>query len=561
MRRGRLPLLVATALLTVAAGETTPSSTEARMSGAFGAYLAGHFAARTHDFPVAARELEQALRDDPTVPELRSQAFLAALLSGQPEASRLAAAVPDNPLGQLVLADRDAKSGSWASARSRFAALRPDQPITQVLQPLLVAWSDLGLKHPDAALAALAPLADGTSFRGVYALHAAMIADLAGRAEAAARFYRIAEADYGQVNLRLAVIVASWQARQGDLPQAQRTIGDLANADGEFALSRQGLQADVARRAIAGPTDGIAEAYLAMAASLRQQSTESAEALLRLALELRPNLTAARIILSDMESAAKRPEDALASLAEVAADDPLAPLVELRRAALLDDTGRTEASISLLEKLSREHPDRPEPLAQLGDVLRRKERFTEAAAAYGEAIGKLGTPSRANWPLFYARGIALERAGNWAKAEADLKYALELAPDQPSVLNYLAYAWTERGEHLDEAHGMLERAMAVRPNEGAFIDSFGWLLLRQGDVEGAIRQLDRAVELETEDPTINGHLGDALAAAGRMREAEFQWRRALNLKPDPEEAKHLQEKLASLPVTPAPVAAPVPTSN
>ncbi len=555
-RQLRLALLTTAALLTAAAGETPPSSTDARINGAFGAYLAGRFAVQTRDLSIAAREFEQALRDDPSVPELNSQAFLAALLAGQPEAARLAARVPDNPIARLIVAGRDGKAGNWAAAQAGFAALPQDQGLTQVLRPLLLAWAEFGQNHPDAALGLLAPLVEGTRFRGVYALHAAMIADLAGRAEIAERFYRIATTDYGQVNLRLAVILASWQARHGMLPDAQRTIGELANADGEFGMSRQGLEADVSRRPVASAADGIAEAYLAMAASLRQQNNESAQAMIRLALDMRPAFTAARIVLSDIEATAKRPDAALAALAPVPADDPLAPLVELRRAGLLDDSGQTDAAIALLEKLSREHPDRPEPRAQLGDVFRRKERFADAATAYSDAIGKLGTPSRANWPLFYARGIALERADQWPKAEADLKYALELAPDQPSILNYLAYSWAERGQHLPEAHAMLDRAMAARPNEGAYIDSFGWVLLREGDTAGAIRELERAVELETEDATINGHLGDALAAAGRLREAEFQWRRALNLKPDAEETKRLTDKLAALPVTPTPVATP-----
>lgn len=555
-RRLRITLLASAALLTAAAGETPSSSSDTRINGAFGAYLAGRFAVQTRDLSIAAREFEQALRDDPTVPELNNQAFLAALLAGQPEAARLAAMVPDNPVAQLVLADREGKTGNWATAETRFAALRQDQGLTQVLRPLLVAWAAFGQNHHDAALATLAPLVDGPRFRGVYALHAALIADLAGRNDIAARYYKIAATDYGQVNLRLAVILASWQARQGALPDAQRTIADLATADGEIGMSRQGLEADVSRRAVATAADGVAEAYLALAASLRQQNNESAQALIRLALDMRPNFTAARVVLSDIEVTAKRPDAALAALAPVQADDPLAPLIELRRAGLLDDAGQTDASVALLEKLSREHPDRPEPRAQLGDVLRRKERFADAATAYADAIGKLGTPNRANWPLFYARGIALERANQWPKAEADLKYALELAPDQPSILNYLAYSWTERGEHLPEARAMLERAMTARPNEGAYIDSYGWLLLRQGDVPGAIGELERAVSLETEDATINAHLGDALAAAGRLREAEFQWRRALNLKPDAAETKRLNEKLATLPASPLPVAVP-----
>src|SRR3954453_21954315 len=158
----------------------------------------------------------------------------------------------------------------------------------------------------------------------------------------------------------------------------------------------------------------------------------------------------------------------------------------------------------------------------MGDLLRRKNRFAEAAEAYGAAISRTGTPNRANWPLFYERGVALERAGKWPEAEADFQYALQLAPDQPNVLNYLAYSWTERGEKLTEARAMLERALGQRSNDGAIIDSFGWVLLKQSETEAALKQLSRAVELQPEDPVINGHLGDALAAPGRLAEAGFR---------------------------------------
>lgn len=540
-------LLAGAVAAAVGAGAADSGENEAKLSSAFGAYLAGRFAVQSRDLGVAAVEFERALRDDPGIPELSNQAFLAALLSGEALASRLAAGLPDNPLAQLVLADQDGKAGRWLAAEGRFSALPQQQALTQVLRPLLIAWAQQAQGHSDEALNLLEPLVAGTRFRGVYALHAGMIADLAGKTDQAARLYGIAAADYGSANLRLGIILASWKARRGDVAGAQRTIDELTAADGDLAMARQALKANVAALPVRGPADGIAEAYLALAATLREQSAESALVMLRLALDMRPGLTAARILLADIDDAAKQPEAALATLSVVADEDPLAPIVALRRGALLAERGQLEAAEQVFDRLAREHPDRPEPLAQKGDMLRRKERFAEAAAAYSAAIARLGTPSRSNWPLFYARGIALERAGDWAHAEPDLRYALELAPDQPSILNYLAYSWAERGENLDEARGMLERAVAARPNEGAIIDSLGWVMLRQGDSAAAIKQLDRAVELQPEDPVINGHLGDALAAAGRLREAEFQWRRALNLKPDEQDAKKLNEKLAALP--------------
>jgi Flp pilus assembly protein TadD len=178
-----------------------------------------------------------------------------------------------------------------------------------------------------------------------------------------------------------------------------------------------------------------------------------------------------------------------------------------------------------------------------GDILRGQRKFEDAVAAYDKAISRVAHPVKANWPLFYERGIALERSQNWPRAEADFKHALELSPDEPYVLNYLGYSWTEQNKNLPRARQMIERAVEQRPNDGAVIDSLGWVVLRQGNVTEAVRLLQRASELQPADATVNFHLGDAYWAAGRKLEAQFQWRRSLNLSPEPDDVPRLEAKL------------------
>ena len=98
---------------------------------------------------------------------------------------------------------------------------------------------------------------------------------------------------------------------------------------------------------------------------------------------------------------------------------------------------------------------------------------------------------------------------------------------------------------------MIQAAVQARPNDGAITDSLGWIQFRQGDTAAAVKTLERAVELDPEDSTINSHLGDAYSAVGRKIEAQYQWRRALTLKPTPEDAAKLQAKLDT--GTPTPV--------
>ena len=511
--------------------------------GASGAFLTGRFAALQHDMNHAADNFLTALKTDPDNAELRQQAFLSTLLVGRGDAIRLARDQPGNPAAQLLLGDTDARDGNWTSAETRYAAL-PRVGLTQVLQPLLVAWAQQGQGRTDAALATLRPFVEGQRFRAIYALHAAMIADLGLRAGEAARLYRTAQLEFGGMNLQLARTLASWQARQGHPADAAQTLLALTESSDELAIAGPAVAADVINRQVRRPTDGIAEAYLALAAALRAQDAgDFAIVLLRLALDMRPDMTAARLLMAEVVDGGKSPESALAVLKPVLSDDPLIGVVRLRRAALTERMGQTEDALRMLDQLARDYPARPEPLAMEGDILRSKRRFADAVEVYGTAIARVPRPGRNAWPLFYDRAIALERAHQWTRAEADFNRALELSPEQPYVMNYLAYSWTEQGRNLPRARQMLERAVELRPNDGSIMDSLGWVMLRQGDTKGAIKMLEHAVELQSEDATVNGHLGDAYWAVGRKLEAQFQWRRALNLKPDQEDVPKLEAKL------------------
>ena len=221
----------------------------------------------------------------------------------------------------------------------------------------------------------------------------------------------------------------------------------------------------------------------------------------------------------------------------------LVPLVRLNRAEMTNRQGHTDEALRQLDRLARDYPDSPVPLVQAGDILRATNRFPEAVVAYDHALTKMHGPSRAVWPLLYARGVALERSHQWPKAEADFKRALELAPDQPTLLNYLGYSWADQGINLTDARQMIDKALKQRPDDGAIIDSLGWVTLRQGNAQEALTLLERAVELQPEDPTINGHLGDAYWAVGRKLEATYQWHRAMTFKPDAEDAARIEGRL------------------
>ena len=489
--------------------------------------------------------LLKAVAQSPGDPELTLQAFIASLDAGRPEAVKLARQLPDSQVAQLVLADVDLKAGRWQAAEQRFHGL-PRQGMTQLLQPLLVAWAQQGDGRTDTALSTLRPYVENPRFRSIFALHAAMIADLGDHRDDAARLYRTAETDMAEPNLRMAQIIASWDARSNQPTEAQRILASLPSVAPDLSIAMPGLLASVAHRPVPKPIDGIAEAYFTFAALLQaQDANDFALIMLRLSLDLRPDFAAARLLAADILLNQRHPQQALRTLNEVPVNDPLIAVVQLRRAALVERLGRPDDAMRDLERLARDYPDSPLPDEQRGDILRIKQRYPDAVLAYDKALARIAHPTAADWIVFYDRGVAEERSHQWPKAEADFHHALELSPEQPFVLNYLGYSWADMGRHLPEARAMIQRAAERHPNDGAITDSLGWVEFRQGDTKEAVRTLERATELEPEDSTINAHLGDAYWAAGRKIEAQYQWRRALTLGPTPDDAAKLEAKLTT----------------
>ncbi|HEY1412001.1 MAG TPA: tetratricopeptide repeat protein, partial [Rhodopila sp.] len=330
----------------------------------------------------------------------------------------------------------------------------------------------------------------------------------------------------------------------GQAAEAQHTLAALPAGAPDLSIAMPALMARVTKRPVPRAIDGIAEAYFTFGALLRAQDADDfSMIMLRLALDLRPDFTAARLLAADILANQNHQQAALSILNEVPSSDPIISVVQLRRAGLVDRLGRPDDAIHDLERMARDYPDSPLPDEQRGDILRITQRFTDAVSAYDKAIARISHPATSDWIVYYDRGVAEEQSHQWPKAKADFEHALQLSPDQPFVLNYLGYSLADMGHNLDEARQMIQSAAERRPNDGAITDSLGWVLYRQGHKKEAVQTLERAVELEPEDSTINGHLGDAYFAAGRKIEAQYQWRRALTLNPTPDDAAKLEAKL------------------
>lgn len=525
------------------------------ISSPYGAYLAGLVARGDGDLEAAADYMLQALTYDPDNPELLFPAMHLAAATGRQEetvslAKRILEVEPQQSIASLVLAVDAVRQGDLAGAEARLAAL-PQRGFDQVLVPMLMAWIKTGQGDVDGGLEALSVL-QGEGGTGVlYSVHAALINEVAGRSELAAQEYEALLAKTERPTLRITWLAGSFFERHGQRERALALYREFVNgapgSDILVPMLERAEQGGESPAEVTNATDGMAEVLFNLSGLLSQEQADDIALIhLHQGLALKPDFMLAQVLLGEILQKQERSHEAIAAYRKIPQDSPFGWIVGLRVAEELQVVGETEAALAEFDRLAAERPDAYEPLSRKGNLLRDEERFEEAVDAYDGAVERLerkGEIEPRHWSLLYFRGIALERSDQWERAEADFKHALGLQPDQPYVMNYLAYSWVEKKQNLDEAEAMLERAVKLRPRDGYIVDSLGWVYYRLGRYDEAVVQLERAVELRPQDPTINDHLGDALWQVGRKNEARFQWHRALSLDPEDDQVPLIEEKI------------------
>lgn len=537
-------------------------SLQGRDSGSlYGAYLAGRFAVAARDTDRAEAYYLDALKAEPGNAILLRRAFLLALANGDMgQAIDLAGAMGDEKSGiaSLTLTAEEMRRGRYGAAR-RLLADADFGPFNATLAVLLDAWSFVDEGRYDMALERLAADERRDIFRGFHPLHRALILEASDQRRAADAAYVAASrsASAGQVRAAYGIFLER-QGEDGRAPAEAhyRAILDIAPYDfGAQAGLRRVLDGDEAPEPFAADAlAGGALAFFNMAAALAQDGgIETPLMYLQLALHLDPDMASAHIFQGELYESRELWDQAAAAFGRVKPASELYPAAQIALAVNLERLDEADRAIAILRKQGYANDSRPDPaisgaataaLLQLGDLLRAQDRFEEAVAVYDDALVQSeGQPASARWRTYFARGVAYERAKDWPSAEKDLKAALELSPEQPFVLNYLGYSWIDRGVNLTEGMELIERAVALQPNDGSIVDSLGWAHYRIGDYEEAVVHLERAAELTPGDPTIVDHLGDAYWRAGRRIEARHQWRRALTLEPEEETEALLRRKI------------------
>ena len=177
----------------------------------------------------------------------------------------------------------------------------------------------------------------------------------------------------------------------------------------------------------------------------------------------------------------------------------------------------------------------------LGDFYRYNKKYDLALSIYNQMIEE----NRGDvWNIYYMRGICFEQLGDWDLAEKDFLKSLEIKPDSPNVLNYLAYGWVEREMKLDRSLQMLEEAYEANPESFYIIDSLAWAHFKKNNLSEAARLMEMVIDIAPGEAISLDHLGDIYYAMNRKREAIHFWQQALELaEPEDEIEENVKIKL------------------
>jgi tetratricopeptide (TPR) repeat protein len=524
------------------------------------AYLAGDFSLAVRDYDAASRYFGAALQAVPSDTLLRRRAFELALTSGQfDRALGLAQQLVKtdeaiSSVNQLLVMDAMRRK-DWKSA-SKVLGRMPDVGIDAVVVPLLKSWTAVGLGDLTAARKALESLERGGSMSVLKQHQLAWVAAIGGDTAAARAGFAELTKTPKQAGTNNLIAAAALMSAAGERDAALQLMqyDEVDRLPTTLVRAIETVQAGKKLSLpLNAPQEGLASALSIVASELAREDIKGASVnLAQYAVWLSPDKPELRLGLADILSDAERNVEARQVLDDIPAASNMVLDVVIARARVLTQSGKFDEASALLEQAIAAQPKLGALHMALGDVQRGNERFDAATAAYSKAISLQPQPySESSWSLFFARGISYERQKLWDKTEADLKQALELRPDDATLLNYLGYSWLDQKRNVGEATKMIERALELRPGDGAIIDSLGYAYFIGGQNDKAIELLEQAIAAVPGDATVNEHLGDAYWMAGRSIEARHRWAAALESDPEKDQLARIGNKLDfGLPGTP-----------
>jgi tetratricopeptide (TPR) repeat protein len=163
----------------------------------------------------------------------------------------------------------------------------------------------------------------------------------------------------------------------------------------------------------------------------------------------------------------------------------------------------------------------------LGLTMLQASRQEEAVAVFREGLQRI--PESAD--LHFNLGTAYDKMGRFDELVHEMEEAIRLDPKHADALNYLGYTYAERDMRLEEAVALIQRALAVKPQNGYYLDSLAWAYYKLGRFQEALEEMKRAVAVVPDDPVFLEHLGEICLTQNLRGEAREAWLRSLELDP------------------------------
>jgi len=512
---------------------------------ALGAYIGARAADASGDPATASRLLASLVRTMPAEPLLRRRAIGHAIEAGNMElALQLAGRVkPEEASLNLRLLQVADELRQGNENRASQLLRTPGGIIdSSFLAPFVEAWVRADRRDP-SALDVLALVPDTSALASQRDEQRALILLKLKRPAEAMPFALLALGRAGGRADRLRLAFADGFRAAGD------TAGGLKMLEGDGLTLAEARVRMTAGKPLGQALDNTSKAYgellLALALALNKMQDKSLPiSIAQTARYANPDNQAGILLLALLLDGGGRDGDALALLRTIQSGQPFAAQAQDAEVRILTGMGSRDEALARARVFVDATPN-ADAYSRLGAALVEREQYTEAAAAYAQALSLLpsGSASDDAWALHLFRASALESANRWAEAKQEMAAAMALSPDNPLLLNFLGYGQLERGENLDTAEAMVRKASALRPDDASITDSLGWAQFKRGRTDEAIATLQRAAEGDPAQAEIHEHLGDALYTAGRRIEARFAWRAALVAAPD-KAKKRLDAKLA-----------------
>jgi len=214
---------------------------------------------------------------------------------------------------------------------------------------------------------------------------------------------------------------------------------------------------------------------------------------------------------------------------------------QVRIAALLADQDRLDDARAHLENQRANNPERYNRLVMIeGQLL--SERGHEAE--FFELLEMVIKKQPENVELLYFRAMTGQSLGRLDVLEQDLLRVIEIDPGNADAMNALGYTLADQTDRHDEALILIERALEIKPNEAAFIDSLGWVQYRLENYKDAVTNLRKALSLFDNDE-VAAHLGEVLWVSGEQQEARNVWQKALDARPDSDILKRVIKRFVA----------------